>query len=182
MLINPYEVLEERLAESFGLKQYENILSQLYKVNVSADETFQKTFNGFYRIRRNESWRNQYYKLFERGKHETLSFSKIINELYEKTGNVEPSFSSKMYATINVDKPIWDQYVLKNLGLKLTGEGEFKLNNAINLYSQIEAWYQDFLNTPHCKECIDAFDEALPSYKWISSTKKIDCFLWGTRQ
>lgn len=181
MKINPCKVLEERLAASFGLEQYKSIIEQLKSVDVSKDEAFQTTFNGYYRIRRNAEWRKYYYEIFQRGKSMTLSFADIITYLYEKTGNVEPSFSSKMYATFNVDKPIWDQFVLKNLNLELKGKGKERLKNAIDLYASIEAWYKDFLKTQNGKECVAAFDKALPSYRSINNTKKIDCFLWGMR-
>ena len=181
MRINPNKVIEDRLAASFGLEQYGYIISQWKTVDVSADEDFQTKFNGYYRVRRNAEWREFYYALFQRGKSEKLSFADIITYLYEQTGNVEPSFSSKMYATLNTDKPIWDQYVLKNLNLQLEGKGEERLHNAIDLYVRIEAWYEEFLKTQNGKDCIDAFDKALPIYSWISNTKKIDCFLWGMR-
>ena len=181
MIINPHKVIEDRLAASFGLEQYGYIISQWKNVDVSTDEAFQTKFNGYYRVRRNAEWREYYYALFQRGKSERLSFADIITYLYENTGNVEPSFSSKMYATLDVEKPIWDQYVLKNLKLRLFGTGEERLQNAIVLYTRIEAWYKGFLKTQNGKDCIDAFDKALPSYSWISSTKKIDCFLWGMR-
>lgn len=181
MEINPCEVLRERLAASFGLEQYKYIMENCDIVDVSKDENFQKTFNGFYSVRRNAEWRKHYYELFQRSKLEKLPFADIIKYLYKKTGNVEPSFSSKMYATLNPDKPIWDQYVLKNLNLQLIGKGEQKLQSAIDLYAKIEAWYKDFLKTQNGKECIASFDKALPSYSWISNTKKIDCFLWAKR-
>ena len=181
MKINPNNVIENRLAASFGLKQYGEIISLWKSVDVSTNKDFQTIFDGYYRIRRNAEWRECYYALFQRGKSEKLSFTDIITYLYENTGNVESSFSSKMYATLNTDKPIWDKYVLKNLNLQLYGKGEKKLQNAIALYAIIEAWYKDFLKTQNGRECIDAFDKALPSYSWISSTKKIDCFLWGMR-
>lgn len=72
-------------------------------------------------IRRNEKWRQHYYDLFAKAKTERFSFEQIITELYRLTGNVEASFSSKMLATIDASKPIWDQYVLQNLGLELMG-------------------------------------------------------------
>ena len=53
MNINPNEVITERLAYSFGLQQYAFIIQQLMKVDVSLDSIFQKTFNGFYHLRRN---------------------------------------------------------------------------------------------------------------------------------
>ena len=86
-----------------------------------------------------------------------------------------------MYSTLNVDKPIWDQFVLKNLKLELIGKGKKRLENAINLYENIEERYKYFLETDNGKKCIAAFDKALPSYSWISNTKKIDCFLWAKR-
>ena len=181
MTINPNRVIEERLAASFGLDQYKYIMTQLTNVDVSADKDYQTKFNGFYRVRRNEEWRQHFYGLFERCKTEALTFPDIITYLYGKTSNVEPSFSSKMYATLHADRPIWDQYVLKNLGLELTGQSEQKLQNAIALYAEIEKWYSAYLKTRDGKDCIAAFDKALPSYQWLSDTKKIDFFLWGTR-
>ena len=179
--IKPNKVIENRLAASFGLEQYGYIISQWKIADVSTDKTFQTTFNGYYRVRRNAEWRKHYYALFQRGKFEKLSFADIITCLYVQTGNIEPSFSSKMYATLYTDKPIWDQYVLKNLNLKLEGKEEERLQNAIALYARIEEWYEAFLKTQNGKDCIDAFDKAMPTYSWISSTKKIDCFLWGMR-
>ena len=87
-------------------------------------------------IRRNEKWRQHYYDLFAKAKTERFSFEQIITELYRLTGNVEASFSSKMLATIDASKPIWDQYVLQNLGLELMGKTqEEKLQNAVALYA-----------------------------------------------
>ena len=66
---------------------------------------------------------------------------------------IEASFSSKMLATIDPSKPIWDQYVLKNLGLQLKGkDAESKLKNAIDLYSKIEDWYNSYLNSSEIVE------------------------------
>ena len=51
---------------------------------------------------------------------------------------MEASFSSKMLANIDASKPVWDKYVLQNLGLELTGKTpNEKLDNAIALYRQI---------------------------------------------
>jgi len=174
-------VIEDIPIASFKLEQYKYIMTQLWHVNVSLDKDYQTKFNGFYGVRRNAEWRHHFYDLFERCKKEDLTFSDIITNLYEKTGNIEPSFSSKMYATVHADRAIWDQHVLKNLGFKLTGQGKERLQNAIALYAKIERWYVEFLKTQNAKDCIAVFDEVIPSYQWISDTKKIDFFLWGTR-
>ena len=176
-MINASEVLRAQLAHSLGLDTYATIVSGNPK---SPD--FQRMFNGYYRVRRNEKWREHYYELFIIAKANHYSFEQIISDLYAFTGNVEASFSSKMLATTDPSKPIWDQYVLRNLGLELTGKTqEQKLVSAIELYSRIEAWYANYLLTPEAKANIMEFDQLLPEYAWISKTKKIDCLLWSKR-
>ena len=175
-------VLRKRLAASFGLDNYAEIMNRVRQTNVETDGDFQRGFNAFYRVRRNEEWRKVYYHLFEDLKGKTPSFEYIIRYMYEKTGNIEASFSSKLLATLCPDKPIWDRYVVENLELKLEGKSkEEQLNNAVFLYAEIENWYKRFLPTEKAAECIAAFDEALPEYQWINPIKKIDCFLWSIR-
>ena len=177
-----YQVLRNRLAESLGLFSYADIITRVNQTNVETDGDFQRIFNAFYRVRRNEAWRKIYYHLFQNLKGTDVSFAYIIRYMYEKTGNIEASFSSKMLATLYPDRPIWDRYVIENLGLKLDGKTkEEQLNNAIMLYADIEKWYGDFLETEKAKECIATFDDALPEYTWITPIKKIDCFLWSIR-
>ena len=176
-MINATEVLQKQLAHSLGLDHYSEIMH--------GDPTspgFQRMFNGYYRIRRNEEWRKNYYSLFVKARNMKYSFDQIISELYLLTGNVEASFSSKMLATIDATKPIWDQYVLNNLGLQLFGKSqEEKLQNAIEIYHQIESWYDSYLTSEEAKENIKEFNLLLPDYSWISDTKKIDCLLWSKR-
>ena len=146
------KVFQDRLAASMGLDKYLYIMDQVKKTDVSADADFQRTFNGFYIIRRNEAWRKVYYGLFERVKTKTPTFADILTYLYECTGNIEPSFSSKMLASIFPEKPIWDRYVTQNLGLELTGTTKReRLENAIALYADIEKWYETFLQTDHSR-------------------------------
>lgn len=179
---NVEEVLQERLASSLGLDRYKFIMDKVNVVNVSTDEDFQRTFNGFYLVRRNSEWRKVYYDYFESVKGKEISFTEIITYIYENTNFVEPSFSSKMLATLQPDKPIWDRYVMENLGFKLKGDTqEEKLKNAIEIYEKIEKWYDEFMVTPKAKECIVAFDKALPNYTNISNIKKVDAILWSIR-
>lgn len=102
--------------------------------------------------------------------------------MYEATGNIEASFSSKMLATINADMPIWDRYVVQNLCLNMKGKTkEEQLRCAINLYDQMISWYDGFLQTENGRECISEFDRILPGYVWMSDVKKIDFYLWSIR-
>lgn len=176
-MISAKEVLHAQLARGLGLDRYAEIMKG---DPTSAD--FQRLFNGYYRIRCNEEWRSHYYALFVLARKNGFSFEQIIHELFRRTGNVEASFSSKMLATIDPSKPIWDQYVLQNLGLQLDGKTqEEKVRNAVALYTRIEQWYADYLQTDEAKTNIAEFDLLLPDYAWISNTKKIDCLLWSKR-
>lgn len=176
------KVFQERLASSMGLDKYQYIMQQVHVTNVAVDIDFQRIFNGFYIVRRNESWRKSYYEYFENVKNSKPTFENIITYLYECTGNIEPSFSSKMLATIFPEKPIWDRYVVQNLNVQLVGTTkEEKLNNAISIYADMEKWYAVFFKTEKGKECISEFDRVLPDYRGISSIKKIDCILWSIR-
>lgn len=181
--INAEKLLKEQMVRSLGLDKYADIIKKVMTVNVSSDIGFQRAFNAFYRIRRNEEWRKKYYCLFEKAKGEHYAFEDIIRTLYEETGNVEASFSSKMISSIDPNKPIWDQYVLQNLGFELNGKtAEERLENAIIVYKKIEHWYLDYLLIEEAKKNIIAFDKWLPSYTWLSDVKKIDYLLWSKRE
>ena len=176
------QVLQDRLASSMGLDKYKTIMGIVNTVDVSIDADFQRVFNGFYLVRRNAEWRKVFYDFFEGAKKKPISFEEILTYLYEKTGYIEPSFSSKMLATLDPSKPIWDRYVIQNLQIELQGKTKSdKLKNAIKLYGDIEIWYTEFLKTDKAKECIAAFDTALPNYSWISDIKKVDAILWSIR-
>ncbi len=176
-------LMECQLARSMGLDKYADIMEAAKWKDVSSDAAFQHAFNAFYRVRRNAEWRKCYYKLFERAKNEHYSFADVIGCLYVETGNIEASFSSKMIATIDPDKPIWDQYVLQNLGLELRGKNpRERVENAILIYDRIETWYGDYLATEEAQRNIAEFDRWLPSYSWIPEIKKIDYLLWSRRE
>ena len=120
--IDAKKVIETRIAESMGFDKYKQIMETVRKTDVSTDPDFQRTFNAFYRVRRNAEWRKAYYDLFETAKDSNPSFESIIRTIYEATDNIEASFSSKMLATINPDKTIWDRYVMQNLCLNMKGK------------------------------------------------------------
>ena len=51
------QVLAERLASSLGLDKYRFIMEQVKQTDISKNAAFQRTYNGFYIVRRNEAWR-----------------------------------------------------------------------------------------------------------------------------
>ena len=180
--IDAKRVIETRIAESMGFDKYKKIMDWVRRTDVSSDREFQRTFNSFYRVRRNEEWRRAYYNLFEEVKNSKPSFEYIIRTMYKETGNIEASFSSKMIATIDANMPIWDRYVMQNLCLELKGKTkEDQLDCAVRLYEQMLAWYGEFLKTENGRDCITEFDKTLPGYTWMSKVKKIDFYLWSIR-
>ena len=181
--IDAKRVIETRIAESMGFSKYKQIMEIVWKTDVSTDPDFQRTFNAFYRVRRNPEWRKVYYDLFEAVKYNNPSFESIIRTIYEATGNIEASFSSKMLATINSDIPIWDRYVVQNLCLNVKGKTkDEQLKCTVDLYAQMCNWYGAFLQTENGRNCIMEFDRILPGYVWMSDVKKIDFYLWSIRE
>lgn len=180
--IDDRAAIQQRLALSFGLDRYAEIMRRFPDVDVSQDREFQRLFNGFYQIRRNEAWRAAFYALFQRVRDKRPTFETLVTKLFEKTGRVEASFASKMLATLDADKPIWDKYVLINLEIAVpTKCKERPLSGIVDAYDQIERWYASYLATPNARRCVRTFDALMPDYSWISETKKIDFYLWSIR-
>ncbi len=181
--INPTSVIQNMLATNMGLDTYLSIIKAVWNTDVSMDVDFQRTFNGYYKVRRNAEWWEKYYKLFESVKGDRqVTFEFIIDELYRQTGNIEASFASKMLATVRSEMPIWDKYVVENLGLSLPKQSDpQRLHKTKDLYGSICRWYEDFLKTGNSHECLCMFDRLLPDYTWISPVKKIDFYLWSIR-
>ena len=165
-----------------GVEKYADIMQTFPSVNVATDKNFQRKFNGFYRVRRNEEWQNYYYAIMQKGKINKLSFEEVLFELYMKTGKVESSFASKLLHTLNNEMPIWDKFVLQNLGLKMPiCQGEKKIEHAVRIYQEIIVWYEKALSVSEVNQKILEFDELFPEYKWFSKTKKLDFLLWQMR-
>ena len=140
--IDPSKTMKQCIAALMGLDKYRFLLEQVHKVDVSSDVVFQRTFNGFYMVRRNKEWRYAFYDFFEHIKRlDDVSFSNILEELYHLTGNVEASFSSKLLATLKPEMPIRDRYVVQNLGLKLPLDSDpSRIRKTEEAYEEIVAW------------------------------------------
>lgn len=177
------KALEELKKRKKDILRYTEIMQLVHRVDVSQDQDFQRKYNAFYRVRRDASWRQVYFRLMEDNKYKTgvePSFGEIQLRLFLETGQVESSFASKMLATLNPQMPIWDSRVLHNLQLKLKGKTpEQRLSSAVVLYDRICEWYEAFLQTDKAREILKTFDEALPECKTFSDVKKLDFVLWA---
>jgi hypothetical protein len=164
-----------------GLNKYLHIMDRLNKVDVSRDIKFQKRYKGFYRMRRNQDYCDIYFSFMEHNKNRDITFKKTLEFLHNNTKWLEASFSSKLLATLNPNKPVWDEFVLKNLNLKKPYTySKDRFNKTVNLYYKIENWYKDFLKTDDSKEMLQLFNEYYPD-KDITEIKKIDLILWQMR-
>ena len=162
-----------------GLTKYNWIMRRVHESDVSTDAEFQKFYNGFYRMRqRPADFYKAYYAFLEQNKDNAhLTFEDILAYLYKETGAVHASFSSKLLATVNPDMPIWDKFVLQNLGLRTPYHYEKdRLQKTSQLYQRICDWYE----SEQAKEKLQVFNELFPNVD-ISDVKKIDFILWATR-
>lgn len=160
------------------LPTYLKIMDTVQHTNVATDRAFQQLFNGFYRIRqRSQSFYAVLYRFLEEHKQDQqLTYPMVLQELYSETGRIERSFSSKILATVRPEYPVWDQYVLENLGKKAPAYGTRDLEKIISAYDDICTWYQ----TDEARKKIAVFEAHFPNVP-ITDTKKIDFILWQTR-
>lgn len=178
-----FKIVEESINKvEPGLLKYVQIMGRFYETDVSKDIEFQRLFNGFYRIRqRTPEFYKEYYQFLERNKNNYVSFDLVLNHFYDRFHRLEPSFSSKMVATINPDFPVWDEYVLRNLGLKKPIYGaKNRIGKMVSVYNDIVKWYVDFLQSNEARYIIKLFDSKYKNNN-LTDTKKIDFILWQMR-
>ena len=90
-----------------GIHQYLGIMVAVHNVDVRTDKDFQKCFNRFYRIRqRPQKWYLAYYDFLEKRKLDPPRFEEVLNYLHASLGRYEPSFSSKLVATLDPSQPL----------------------------------------------------------------------------
>lgn len=184
-IAKPNAAFAKALVEYTGLERYCAIMA--FEGNVSDKENgFQKLFNGYYNIRRPAEWREKYYALFQEMRAaEKVDFSLIVSRLHKMTRKVEPSFTSKMLATIDDAALVWDRRVisaLKHYDPKLpvvpTEFAGGQIERGIAGYQALQEACRDLLAEPISKRCIEQFDCYLSDYSAISNMKKLDVVLW----
>ncbi len=193
-ITNPREIMLKSLEIACGFDAYLKTLA-LHTIDVSSDVEYQKNFTGYYRVRRDKEWLQKYYDYMETHKNDTeLSFENILRAIsaiphkVKKTASnnglatsIEPSFASKMLATIKPDHPIWDSQVIKALHIEIDTSlsGEEKIQSYIQAYDQLTNEVRNFIQTEEGNACIQRFDATFPNLTHISPFKKIDYYLWN---
>ncbi|MGA2875770.1 MAG: hypothetical protein ABSA33_03655 [Candidatus Micrarchaeaceae archaeon] len=180
---------EKQIAEAItkahkGISQYLEIMTLFPNVNASDDADFRRKFNAFYRVRqRPPEWYTKYFSYMERHKGSKPSFDDVLDDVYELTGRYEPSFSSKLVATLNPEQPVWDIWVLRNTNTRVPSyASKRKVEQAKVAYRIIQGWYQQFLKSKDGELVISVFDRMVPAHTKFTNLKKVDFVLWQTRE
>ncbi len=174
------------------LESYNKTRAMLNNRDVSKDRKYQKNFNDFYRMRSKPSeWYTFYFGLLEREKYNSdITVEDVARLTFEQmrtpkgNGRVEPSFSSKLVATIRDDAAVYDSQVLNNLGipaLRQNGPAEIRLDEALRICRDIQAFYSEGIRTDIAEQLRAEFDNLFPRYSGFSQTKKLDLMLWQMR-
>ena len=175
------DVEKTMLTKKFArdVKRYQHLIENLHKVDVSKDEVFQRIYNGFFQLRRNDAYRAKHYEFLERNKaNDTIEFKEILVFLSSIQNSVEASFATKMLSIIRPKAPVWDSKVLDKLNLKKPKiNSPRRIEETFEVYERICAWYEDFFARAQFKEWIELFDKHYPN-SGIDSVKKVDFVLW----
>ena len=161
------------------VEKYCALIKRYHETDVSKDAEFQRSFNGYYRMRQSKADFYQcFYAFLEQQKgNKTLTFHEVLFYLYEHTGIITLSFSSKLLATVRPEMPVWDRFVLKNLNLKAPYYNDKnRLEKTEQVYQKICEWYR----TEEAAETLKLFERMLPDVP-VSEVKKIDFILWKRR-
>jgi hypothetical protein len=164
-----------------GPERYACLQERFQRCNVATDREFQTIFNGFYRVRRNLSWRSDYYELMESSKESGIEFPQALREIARRTNRIEASFASKLVATIDPSKPVIDKFVLENFGLRLPRRGvSDREARTIDVYKALCQTYEDYLRGPTGTLILKLFDRRFPDLN-LTDLKKTDLVLWQVR-
>lgn len=188
-ITNPKAVMIRSLEVACAFDAYLKT-QELHNTDVSTDIEYQKNYNSYYKVRRDQNWLKEYYDFMENHKNdEDISFEKILRKISSvphkaKNGtikSIEASFASKMLATINPNYPIWDSQVVRALDISIdpTLIGEAKIMAYVDAYTKLTREIGDFIKTTEGQMCIKQFDATFPNLTYLNPFKKIDYYLWN---
>lgn len=162
-----------------GIERYQFIMEKVQRVDVSSDESFQKTYENFYTLGRYpKEFRREYFAYMERGKGAKPSFEETLS-YFLKYGALEVSFSSKLVHTLDPEQPIWDGNVTGgHFGYRIpacnTKDREKKI---LERYGRYKRDFFKYMASDDGKAVIRSFDEAFPK-TGFTDLKKVDFVLW----
>lgn len=150
----------------------------LLNIDVSKDVEYQRNFVFFYKVRRNVDWRQKFFKYMQEKKNDkNVSFEEVLKQLHSFGKSIEPSFASKLLATINDKMPIWDKNVIVALGIDDSSRSSIK--GCVEIYNKICVTIKDLIQTQDIIDYLQEFNNVFPNCKNISDVKKVDYLLWN---
>ena len=168
------------------LDSYDYLQKRLSKTNVAADLEYQSKYIGFYVMgRRPAGWYSCYFNLLEQQKkNRRLLFEETLRNIHSSTRRVEPSFSSKLVATVRPEMPVYDSLVLANLNIKRPRSyvpADIRLTDALRAYEEIQTFHEDLLRYKFFQKLKSEFDRRFSQFSHFTDAKKLDILLWQWR-
>jgi hypothetical protein len=168
------------------LQRYDWLQGMLRRTDVTKDREFQRTFNGFFKMgKKTPEWYQFYFSLLEREKNnESLTFKSVFEQIFRSCGRVEPSFSSKLLASVCPDKPIYDKILRQNLCLDVPKQHKRREERVLGYeytYAELETKMDALMSDSRFPEARGLFDEHFPRYRHFTDAKKLDFLLWQHR-
>lgn len=186
MLLNNLDEILHRITKSH-LQRYSALQTDLRTKRVDVDQGYQCVFNGFYRMqRRSTEWYGYYFAMLEREKHNKhITFKQVLETIYTEKNRVEPSFSSKLVATIRPEMPVYDKHVKENLSLEVLPQykpANERVRGLLRMYDRLEEMVNTIIREDiFIRKLRPAFDKKFPTYAHISDVKKLDFLIWQYR-
>ena len=169
------------------LSRYDTLQQSLETVDVSVDPGYQRMFNGYYRMqRRRQDWYEFFFSILQSEKNnKAITFREVFERVYGERRRVEPSFCSKLVATIRADMPVYDRHVRENLLLVIPRpqeRPEKRVEQFLLVYADLQAKQSHLVGAERFPTLRRAFDERFPAYAHFTDTKKLDLLLWQHRE
>ncbi len=183
-----------------GIKTYTVLQKAVGNESSVLDNNFQKEYCNYYRLNRcygAEEDKEKYFAIFEEErKTKVCDFKQILTKLTCIKGKLWISFASKMVASIDPTKPVWDQEVLE----RLYEDPEIRFPKTVyvpktvknKMSYQIEKYVERYnmLKEHICKlkeeaaqpGFFDAFRKEFEGAENLTGEKILDFYLWGTRK
>ena len=176
-------IFKRLIGRAGDLERYARTIADLQTTDVTSDAVYQRRFNGLYGVRRNSRWREIFYAMLERNKGEPdLEFRFVLMKLHEQTGRVEASFASKLIATINPMRPVYDSIVRSNLGLpnRTIGAGR-RIDRLCSDYHVIGHHHEGQIARDAFRYLRARFETEFPQFQFFTDMKVLDLMIWQMR-
>ena len=172
------------------LGDYDWLTKRVWEIDVSQDPSYQGRFGHFYGFRgipsyrrEGRKWRKVYFRMLQDGKRyaaPTVDVALLELPTLPRNKRVFLSWASKLIATLDPDKPVYDAYVRRSLRLsgvswKVIG-GSYEA--AIENYHRLVVATSALVSDPDFAVLRGTFDERFSRFAHFTDMKKLDLYLW----